>query len=98
MQQNECKECENQYWKLMYIASTQRFDKAMAKMIFISIVLSVIAAVCCFITALVCIRTHRFIAEYECVEETEIEIQQDSEGVNTAIIGDESEVNVWGRK
>lgn len=93
--QNDCKECENQYWKLMYIVSVKRFDKVLARMIFIFILFSVITAVCCFITALACIRTHHFIAEYECVEETQVEIEQDSEGVNTAIIGDGSEVNVW---
>lgn len=94
-----CKECESQYWKSMYIAASQRFDKVLARLIVVFILLSVIAAVCCFITALACIRTHRFIAEYECVEETEIEIQQDSEGENFALVSNGSEVDVeWDRR
>ena len=37
--------------------------------------------------------------EYEAIEETQIEIEQDSEGENLAVIGNESEVNVtWDRK
>ena len=95
--QNRCKECESQYWKLLYVTSVQRFDKVQARMILIFILLSVLTAVCCFITALACIRTHRFIAEYECVEETQVEIEQDSEGENLAVIGNESEVNVWDK-
>lgn len=95
--QNDCKNCESQYWKVMYIAASQRFDKVLARLIFIFILLSVIAAVCCFITALACIRTHHFIAEYECVEETQVEIEQDSEGENLAVIGDRNEVN-YGAK
>lgn len=94
-----CKECESQYWKAMYIAASQRFDKVLARLIVVFILLSVIAAVCCFITALACIRTHRFIAEYECVEETGIEIQQDSEGENFALVSNGSEVDVeWDRR
>lgn len=94
-----CKECESQYWKAMYIAASQRFDKVLARLIVVFILLSVIAAVCCFITALACIRTHRFIAEYECVEETEIEIQQDSEGENFALVSNGSEVDVeWDKR
>lgn len=95
---HDCKECENQYWKVMYIASVQRFDKVLARMVLTLIVLSVITAACCITAAIVCVRTQKFIAEYEAVEETEIEIEQDSEGVNTAIIGDESEVKIWGRR
>ena len=83
----------------MYIAASQRFDKVLARLIVVFILLSVIAAGCCFITALACIRTHRFIAEYECVEETEIEIQQDSEGENFALVSNGSEVDVeWDRR
>lgn len=94
-----CKECESQYWKAMYIAASQRFDKVLARLIVVFILLSVIAAVCCFITALACIRTHRFIAEYECVEETGIEIQQDSEGENFALVSNGSEVDVeWDKR
>ena len=94
-----CKECESQYWKAMYIAASQRFDKVLARLIVVFILLSVIAAVCCFITALACIRTHRFIAEYECVEETQIEIEQDSEGENFALVSNGSEVDVeWDRR
>ena len=94
-----CRECESQYWKAMYIAASQRFDKVLARLIVVFILLSVIAAVCCFITALACIRTHRFIAEYECVEETEIEIQQDSEGENFALVSNGSEVDVeWDKR
>lgn len=93
--QHDCKNCESQYWKVMYIAASQRFDKVLSRMILIFILMSVITAICCFIAALACVRTHQFIAEYEAIEETEIEIEQDSEGVNTAIIGDGSEVNIW---
>ena len=94
-----CKECESQYWKAMYIAASQRFDKVLARLIIVFILLSVIAAVCCFITALACIRTHRFVAEYECVEETQIEIEQDSEGENFALVSNGSEVDVeWDRR
>lgn len=94
-----CKECESQYWKAMYIAASQRFDKVLARLIVVFILLSVIAAVCCFITALACIRTHRFIAEYECVEETQIEIEQDSEGENFALVSNGSEVDVeWDKR
>lgn len=88
-----CRECESLYWKQAYFTAEQRFDKAQARFIAITITLCVIMAVCVFITALCSIRTQHFIADFEYVEETEVEIQQDSEGGNLAVIGDRNEVN-----
>ena len=39
-----------------------------------------------------------FISQFEYVEETEVEISQDSYGENTAIIGDGNEVISYGAK
>lgn len=93
-----CRDCESMYWKQMYLTAEKRFDKVQAKLILISIIMCVLMCICVFITALACIRTQRFIAEFEYVEETQIDIEQDSEGENLAVIGGE-DVNVaWDRK
>ena len=78
----------------MYITAAQRFDKVQTRITIAFVVMTVITALCVIIAAMTCIRTQEFINQFECVEEAEIEIVQDSNGVNTAVIGEKSEVNV----
>lgn len=91
----DCKECENQYWKQMYITAAQRFDTVLARIIALFVVIVVIMMICVFATILICIRTHRFIENFEYVEETEVEITQD-DGINAAVVGSDNEVNING--
>lgn len=91
----DCKECENQYWKQMYITAAQRFDTVLAKITALFVAVVIIMMICVFATILICIRTHNFIENFEYVEETEVEITQD-DGINAAVVGSENEVNING--
>jgi len=57
----------------------------------------IVSLICIIITAFMAMKIIRFINGFEYVEETTYSIEQDDEGINTAIIGGESnEVNVYG--
>jgi hypothetical protein len=73
----------------------QRFDAALQKAVFVELVSAVVALMCIIATILFGLKTLNFIASFEYVEETNVEIEQDS-GINTAVIGGENEVNVYG--
>lgn len=92
----DCKSCGSYKWKEMYIESQQRFDKVVVKLTIGTIIAFTIMIMCLLATICVLIRTQNFINSFEYVEETEVEISQDSDGMNTAIIGDRNEVDVYG--
>lgn len=88
----DCKICENKKWKEMYIMAQQRFDKVVIRLTIGSIIAFTIAILCLMATICTIIKVQRFINNFEYVEETELEINQDSYGYNTAVIGDRNEV------
>lgn len=90
----DCKDCNN--WKNQYITAQQRFDKVVARLAIGTIVAVVIMLCCLIATICVIVRFEKFISNFEYVEETEVEITQDDEGVNTAIIGNGNEVLSYG--
>lgn len=91
-----CKECENKYWKQMYITAVKRFDDVIMKLTIAVIIAFTISVACLITTICALIRTQNFVSRFEYVEETSVEIEQDSGGANTAIIG--SGVNFYGTK
>lgn len=88
----ECRNC-NSEWRKCYEEAAHRFDKALNKAIIVTLISIIIAFICIIATISIGIRTQRFIASFEYVEETEIEIEQ-NEGINTAVLGDKNEVNI----
>lgn len=90
----ECRNC-NSEWRKCYEEAVLRFDKALNKAIIVTLISIIIAFICIIATISIGIRTQRFIASFEYVEETEIEIEQ-NEGINTAVLGDKNEVKVNG--
>lgn len=93
---SDCKACENKKWKDNYILAQQRFDKYMTKVTIGLVIAFTVLVICLLITACLLIKTQRFINEFEYVEETEVEISQDSDGMNTAVVGYGNEVGVYG--
>ena len=91
----DCKSCENKKWKDMYITSQQRFDRVVVRLTVGSIIAFTIAILCLIATICTIIRVHKFINEFEYVEETEIQIEQDKQGSNTVVLqnGDEVVLN-----
>ena len=84
---DKCEICKSE-WKERYNTAVVRFDKALTMAYTITII-SVIAAITSIILAALCVaKTHEFIAQFECVEETLIE--QDGEGQNVAVVIDQS--------
>lgn len=90
----ECKSC-NQIWQQRYNEAVRRFDKSLNKAITVMLIAVVISFVCIIATISIAIRTQKFISQFEYVEETNVEIEQ-NEGINAAIVGDESEVTIYG--
>ena len=70
--------------------SQQMFDKALLKAHIAIIVLAVIAFISVLVAACCVIRTQRFIAKFEYVEETVV--SQDGNGTNVAVIGDNNDI------
>lgn len=91
-----CKECENKYWKQMYTTAVKRFDDVTMKLTIAVIIAFTISVACLIITVCALIRTQNFVSKFEYVEETSVEIEQDSDGANTAIIG--NGVSFYGTK
>lgn len=88
-----CKNCENRKWKEHYIMAQARFDKYMTTAMVGLVITFTIMVVCLFVTVCMVIKTQRFIDQFEYVEETEIEIQQDCRGTNTVVF-DSNEAEV----
>lgn len=89
----DCKNCNNTNWKNNYLMAQQRFDKVTSRLVIGTIIAFVIAIGCLVATIVVIFKFQAFIAQFEYVEETTYEIEQD-DGVNTAIFGDSNDVEV----
>jgi hypothetical protein len=76
--------------------ASQRFDKAMNKAIATTMIAVIVSLICIIITAFIAMKIINFINSFEYVEETTYSIEQDDEGINTAIIGESNEVNING--
>ena len=75
--------------------SQRRFDRVVAVLSMGTIIAFTIAVACLVATIIVIVRFQAFISNFEYYEETEYTIEQ-SEGVNTAVIGEKNEVTVYG--
>lgn len=89
----DCKNCNNTNWKNNYLMAQQRFDKVMSRLVIGTIIAFVIAIGCLVATICAIIKFQAFISQFEYVEETSYEIEQD-DGVNTAVFGDSNDVEV----
>ena len=87
---DRCQVCSRE-WQERYNLACQRFDRQIQICTAVTIIASIIALFCIIIAACCVFVTHRFINQWEYVEETIIE--QDGEGVNIAVL-DQSTVNV----
>jgi biopolymer transport protein ExbB/TolQ len=61
----------------------------------ITMIAVIVALICVIITAYLGMKVVKFMSDFEYVEETTYSIEQDR-GINTAIIGEENEVNING--
>lgn len=87
--------CQEKFWKNHYMIAQQRFDKVVMLLSVGTIVAFIVAVACLIATICTIVRFQAFIAQFEYYEETEYTIEQ-SEGINTAIIGDENGVIING--
>ena len=94
----DCKACENQKWKEHYLLAQQRFDKVLVGLTIGFVIMFTVMILCVFVTACMVIRTQRFIDEFEYVEETEIQIEQDCNGHNVVMLPNGDEVKTDGTK
>ena len=92
----DCKVCENQKWKDHYMMAQQRFDKVLVRLTVGFVLAFTVMMLCVFIVALMVIKTQKFISEFEYVEETEIQIEQDCNGRNIVMLPEEREVKSYG--
>lgn len=91
-----CRNCiSEEIWKNHYLESQRRFDKVVSVLSMWTIIAFTVAVACLVATIIVIVRFQAFISNFEYYEETEYTIEQD-EGINTAVIGSENEVNVYG--
>ena len=92
----QCKSCYVEAeWQNRYNIAVKRFDKSIQKAMTITMIAVIVALLCVIITAYLGMKTIKFMSEFEYVEETTYSIEQDR-GINTAIIGEENEVNING--
>lgn len=91
----DCKICESRKWEDMYETAQKRFDRVVNTLTVWFVILVVAVIFCLITTVCALIRTQRFINQFEYVEETEIQIEQDVQGHNTVILpqGDEVKTN-----
>ena len=94
----DCKACENQKWKEHYLTAQKRFDKVLVGLTIGFVIMFTVMMLCLFVTACMVIRTQRFINEFEYVEETEIQIEQDCNGHNVVMLPNGDEVKTDGTK
>jgi hypothetical protein len=71
----------------------QRFDKVVSRLVIGTIIAFMIAVGCLIATICVIFKFQAFINQFEYVEETTYEIQQD-EGINQAVIGNNNDLGV----
>lgn len=92
----QCKSCYVEAeWQKRYLIAVKRFDKSIQKAMTITMIAVIVALLCVIITAYFGMKTIKFMSEFEYVEETTYTIEQDR-GINTAVIGEENEVNING--
>lgn len=92
----DCKNCENIQWKNHYLMAQQRFDKVIGRLV-VGTIIAFTIAVCCLVATICAIfKCINFINEFEYVEETEIQIEQDWHGDNRVILEDGTEVEPHG--
>lgn len=94
----DCKACENQKWKEHYLLAQKRFDKVLVGLTIGFVIMFTVMILCLFVTACMVIRTQKFINEFEYVEETEIQIEQDCNGHNVVMLPNGDEVKTDGIK
>lgn len=92
----DCKACENQKWKEMYITAQQRFDQVTFRLTIGFVIMFIVLLLCLFSSILFGLKTQHFINDFEYVEETEIQIEQDCNGKNTVILPNGDEVRTDG--
>ena len=92
----DCKKCSNKDWKNHYIMAQQRFDKQIVRLTLTTALSFVIMVICLIATLITIIKFQMFIEQFEYVEETEIQIEQDCRGQNTVILSDGTEVKANG--
>ncbi len=92
----QCKSCYIEAeWQNRYNLAVKRFDKSIQKAMTITMIAVIVALICVIITACLGMKVIKFMSDFEYVEETTYSIEQDR-GINTAIIGEENEVNING--
>ena len=92
----QCKSCYVEAeWQKRYNLAVKRFDKSIQKAMTITMIAVIVALICVIITAYLGMKVVKFMSDFEYVEETTYSIEQDR-GINTAIIGEENEVNING--
>ena len=98
MENKQCYNCHYEAeWREHYLLAVQRFDKSLNKAIAATMIAVVVSLICIIITAFLGLYVINFINSFEYVEETTTySIEQDGEGLNTAVIGESNEVNVYG--
>ena len=80
-----------------YAVAVKRFDSNIQKALVITMVSVIVMLICMIITAATVMHVIKFINDFEYVEETTYSIEQDDNGINTAVIGGESnEVKIYG--
>lgn len=84
---NRCQVCSKE-WQERYNLAVQRFDRQIAIATTVTIIAVIIAMFCIIIAACCVFATHRFINQFEYVEETETRIEQDGNGQNIAVLVD----------
>ena len=97
MENKQCYNCHIEAeWQKHYYLAVQRFDKSLNKALAATVIAVIVALVCIIITAFMAVKIINFINDFEYVEETTYSIEQDDDGINTAVIGESNEVNVYG--
>lgn len=84
---NRCQVCSKE-WQERYNLACQRFDRQIQICTAVTIIAVIIAMFCIIIAACCVFATHRFINQFEYVEETETRIEQDGNGQNIAVLVD----------
>lgn len=80
---DRCKVCSRE-WQERYQIAVQRFDRNIQICTAVTIIAVIIAMLCIIIAACCVFATHRFINQFEYVEETIV--SQDGDGQNVAIV------------
>lgn len=95
----DCKNCNTNHWKNQYLMAQERFDRVLIRLTVGTIIAFTISVLCLFATIYTILKVQAFIESFEYVEETQVEIEQDSEGENFALVSNGSEADVeWDRK